>query len=135
MPTHRRHSLIEHFKALPDPRVQGRCEHELLDILIIATCTLLCGGTGFDDMAGRCRAARGPHSPTGQHESPQGPNSEWGRSCGDAGQPFPFREPGGLGPVRLCRAGRLLVSHGDLSWALGVECRLRLDTPLPAQLA
>ena len=56
MPTHSSHSLTEHFKDLPDPRVQGRCEHELLDLLIIATCTLLCGGTGFDDMADFGRA-------------------------------------------------------------------------------
>ena len=61
MQTHPKLSLIEHFKNLPDPRVQGRCDHDLLDVLmldvlIIAICTLLCGGAGFDDMADFGRA-------------------------------------------------------------------------------
>jgi predicted transposase YbfD/YdcC len=56
MQTHPKLSLIEHFKELPDPRVQGRCDHDLSDVLIIAVCTLLCGGTGFDDMADFGRA-------------------------------------------------------------------------------
>ena len=56
MQTHPKLSLIEHFKALPDPRVQGRCDHDLIDVLVIAVCTLLCGGTGFDDMADFGRA-------------------------------------------------------------------------------
>lgn len=43
-------SLLAHFKELPDPRVQGRCDHDLTDILVIALCALLCGGEGFDDM-------------------------------------------------------------------------------------
>ena len=29
-------SLEEHFGDLPDPRVVGRCEHGLLDMIIIA---------------------------------------------------------------------------------------------------
>jgi predicted transposase YbfD/YdcC len=59
MQTHPKLSLIEHFKDLPDPRVQGRTDHDLIDVLIIAVCTLLCGGTGFDDMAdfGRAKEA------------------------------------------------------------------------------
>jgi predicted transposase YbfD/YdcC len=43
-------SLIAHFKDLPDPRVNRTKDHDLLDILIIAICTLLCGGEGFNDM-------------------------------------------------------------------------------------
>lgn len=50
MQTHPRLSLIEHFKDLPDPRVIGRCQHDLLDVLVIALCCLLCGGEGFNDM-------------------------------------------------------------------------------------
>jgi predicted transposase YbfD/YdcC len=59
MQTHPRLSLIEHFQDLPDSRVKGRCDHDLLDVLVIAVCTLLCGGSGFDDMAdfGRAKAA------------------------------------------------------------------------------
>ena len=50
MPKHLTSSLIEHFKELPDPRVDRTKEHELIDILIIAVCTLLSGGESFNDM-------------------------------------------------------------------------------------
>jgi predicted transposase YbfD/YdcC len=43
-------SLIEHFQDLPDPRVDRTKDHELIDLLIIAVCTLLCGGESFNDM-------------------------------------------------------------------------------------
>ena len=43
-------SLIEHFKDLPDPRVQRTKYHELIDVLTIAICTLLCAGESFNDM-------------------------------------------------------------------------------------
>ncbi len=43
-------SLIECFKDLPNPRVDGMCDHKLIDILVIAVCSLLCGGQGFNDM-------------------------------------------------------------------------------------
>ena len=43
-------SLIAHFKDLPDPRVNRTKAHDLIDILVIAICTLLCGGEGFNDM-------------------------------------------------------------------------------------
>lgn len=50
MQTHRRLSLIEHLQQLPDPRVRGRCEHDLMDVLVIGLCCQLCGGEGFNDM-------------------------------------------------------------------------------------
>jgi len=43
-------SLIEHFKELNDPRVDRTKEHELIDILVIAICCLLCEGDTFNDM-------------------------------------------------------------------------------------
>lgn len=43
-------SLIEHFKALPDPRVDRTKDHDLIDLLVIAICTLLCAGESFNDM-------------------------------------------------------------------------------------
>lgn len=43
-------SLVEHFKDLSDPRVDRTKDHALIDVLIIAVCTLLCGGEGFNDM-------------------------------------------------------------------------------------
>lgn len=50
MRTHPRRSLIEHLKQLPDPRVRGRCDHDLVDVLVIALCCLMCGGETFNDM-------------------------------------------------------------------------------------
>ncbi len=44
-------SLVEHFQHLPDPRVRRTRHHELIDILIVARCTLLCGGRSFNDRA------------------------------------------------------------------------------------
>jgi predicted transposase YbfD/YdcC len=50
MQTHHRLSLIEQLQQLPDPRVRARCEHDLVDVLVIALCCQLCGGEGFNDM-------------------------------------------------------------------------------------
>jgi len=43
-------SLLAHFAGLPDPRVNRRLAHDLIDVLIVAVCTLLCGGESFNDM-------------------------------------------------------------------------------------
>jgi predicted transposase YbfD/YdcC len=43
-------SLVEQFRALPDPRINRTRRHELIDILVIGICTLLCGGETFNDM-------------------------------------------------------------------------------------
>jgi predicted transposase YbfD/YdcC len=43
-------SLVEHFKDLSDPRIDRTKDHALIDVLVIAVCTLLCGGEGFNDM-------------------------------------------------------------------------------------
>jgi DDE_Tnp_1-associated len=43
-------SIVEHFQALEDPRIERTKKHTLLDILVIAVCTLLTGGEGFQDM-------------------------------------------------------------------------------------
>jgi predicted transposase YbfD/YdcC len=50
MQTHPKLSLIEHFKDLPDPRVNRTKDHDLIDLLVIAVCTLLCAGESFNDM-------------------------------------------------------------------------------------
>jgi predicted transposase YbfD/YdcC len=42
--------MVEHFRALADPRVDRTKDHALIDVLVIAVCTLLCGGEGFNDM-------------------------------------------------------------------------------------
>lgn len=52
-------SLLTHFRDLPDPRVNRRLDHDLIDLLVIAVCTLLCGGESFNDMEdfGRAKQA------------------------------------------------------------------------------
>lgn len=40
-------SLKDCFGDLPDPRVQGRCAHQLIDIIIIAICGALCGADSW----------------------------------------------------------------------------------------
>src|SRR6266576_7255026 len=46
MQKHPKLSLIEHFKNLPDPRVDRTKDHDLIDVLVIAVCT----GETFNDM-------------------------------------------------------------------------------------
>ena len=43
-------SIVEHFRTLEDPRSARTKKHNLLDILVIAVCTLLTGGEGFQDI-------------------------------------------------------------------------------------
>jgi predicted transposase YbfD/YdcC len=43
-------SLITHFGDLPDPRMNRTKDHDFIDILVIALCTLLCAGETFNDM-------------------------------------------------------------------------------------
>ena len=50
MQTHPTLGLIAHFQDLPDPRVNRTKDHDLIDLLVIAICTLLCGGEGSNDM-------------------------------------------------------------------------------------
>jgi len=40
-------SLENCFGDLPDPRVRGRCDHKLLDIIMIAICGVLCGADSW----------------------------------------------------------------------------------------
>jgi predicted transposase YbfD/YdcC len=43
-------SLVHYFASMTDPRINRRKAHDLVDILVIAICTMLCGGEGFNDM-------------------------------------------------------------------------------------
>jgi predicted transposase YbfD/YdcC len=49
-PDRRSHSLLAHFRDLPDPRINRTKDHDLIDVLVIAICTLLCAGETFNDM-------------------------------------------------------------------------------------
>ena len=44
--------LIQRLKGLDDPRVTGRCDHALVDILVIALCAMMAGAEGWDDFEG-----------------------------------------------------------------------------------
>ena len=43
-------SITTHFGSLPDPRVAGTTRHELLDILTMALCAVICGADSFVGM-------------------------------------------------------------------------------------
>lgn len=40
-------SLEECFGELPDPRVQGRCDHKLIDLIILTVCAVICGADSW----------------------------------------------------------------------------------------
>ena len=42
--------LIERFADLPDSRVEGRTDHDLLDIVVLALCAVMSGASGWDDI-------------------------------------------------------------------------------------
>jgi predicted transposase YbfD/YdcC len=43
-------SLTEHFSIIIDPRVHRTRDHELIDVLVIGLCCVICGGESFYDM-------------------------------------------------------------------------------------
>ena len=43
-------SIEAHFGELSDPRVQGRVEHRLIDIIIIAICAVICGANSWSEV-------------------------------------------------------------------------------------
>lgn len=45
-----RTSLEEHFGDMPDPRVRGRCDHKLIDIILVAICAVLSGAETWDEV-------------------------------------------------------------------------------------
>ena len=42
--------LIDRFGDLPDRRVKGRTDHDLLDIVVLALCAVMSGAAGWDDI-------------------------------------------------------------------------------------
>jgi predicted transposase YbfD/YdcC len=45
-------SVREHFESVDDPRVERTKEYELLDIIVIAICAVICGADDWVDIAG-----------------------------------------------------------------------------------
>lgn len=44
-------NLASYFTVIPDPRVEGRCKHLLMDIIVISVCAMLCGAESCIEMA------------------------------------------------------------------------------------
>ena len=44
-------SLIVSFQDLPDPRVEGRCDHKLINIIVIAVCAVISGAESWVDVS------------------------------------------------------------------------------------
>lgn len=42
--------LMERFADLPDPRVEGRTDHDLLNIVVLALCAVMSGAEGQSNM-------------------------------------------------------------------------------------
>lgn len=45
----KRLSLVEAFADFPEPRVAGRAKHNLVEMLVVTVCALVCG---VDDFVG-----------------------------------------------------------------------------------
>lgn len=43
-------SLIISFQDLPDPRVEGRCDHKLIDIIVVTVCAVIAGAESWVDV-------------------------------------------------------------------------------------
>lgn len=43
-------SLLISFQDLPDPRVEGRCDHRLIDIIVITVCAVIAGAETWVDV-------------------------------------------------------------------------------------
>ena len=51
-------SLVAHLARVPDPRINRNKEHDLVDILVIAVCALLCTAETFNEMEDFGKAKR-----------------------------------------------------------------------------
>lgn len=52
-------SLIASFQHLPDPRVEGRCTHQLIDIIVVAVCAVIAGAETWVDVENFGKAKAG----------------------------------------------------------------------------
>jgi predicted transposase YbfD/YdcC len=44
-------ALVEHLAAIPDPRIDRTKRHQLIDILVLAVCAVICGADSWEEMA------------------------------------------------------------------------------------
>ena len=47
MPRRRTASIVEHFGELEDPRIERQKQHQLLDVIVIAICAVVCGANDW----------------------------------------------------------------------------------------
>ena len=40
-------TVVEHFSSLTDPRIDRKKRHQLLDIVVIAICAVICGANDW----------------------------------------------------------------------------------------
>ncbi|MDQ7075366.1 MAG: ISAs1 family transposase [Gammaproteobacteria bacterium] len=43
-------SLIKHISTIPDPRIEGKCSHKLVDIIAISICAIICGAEDWNSI-------------------------------------------------------------------------------------
>jgi predicted transposase YbfD/YdcC len=43
-------SIHQYFGELPDPRVEGRCDHKLIDIICVAIAAIVCGANSWSEV-------------------------------------------------------------------------------------
>ena len=43
-------TLLDRFKDIPDPRINRRKLHSLLDIIVISVCAIICDAKGFKEI-------------------------------------------------------------------------------------
>lgn len=51
-------SLLEQLKKVPDPRIERTRRHELMDMLVIALCAVICGADNWVDVVQFGKAKR-----------------------------------------------------------------------------
>ena len=44
-------SIMDHFERLDDPRIERAKRHQLLDIIVIALCAVICGADNWVEIA------------------------------------------------------------------------------------
>ena len=41
-------SLLDHLQVIPEPRMENKCDHKLIDIIAITICAVICGADDWN---------------------------------------------------------------------------------------
>ena len=52
-------SLLDHLQVIPDPRMENKCDHKLIDILAITICAVICGADDWNAIESFGKAKQG----------------------------------------------------------------------------